>query len=67
MLGLSAGVPLGLCDEPDTAKYIKINRIRGLLQKSWQHNFSEISKAPTGITKFAAETQQHLISNDAAR
>jgi hypothetical protein len=41
--------------------------IRGLLQKSWQHIFSEISKAPTGISKFAAERQQHLISNDAAR
>jgi hypothetical protein len=41
--------------------------IRRLLQKSWQHNFSEISKAPTGISKFAAERQQRLISNDAAR
>jgi hypothetical protein len=41
--------------------------IRGLLQKSWQHKFSEISKAPTGISKFAAERQQRLISNDAAR
>jgi hypothetical protein len=39
---------------------------RGLLQKSWQHNFSEISKAPTGISKFAAERQQRLFSNDAA-
>jgi hypothetical protein len=41
--------------------------IRGLLQKSWQHYFSEISKSPTGISKFAAERQQRLISNDAAR
>jgi hypothetical protein len=41
--------------------------IRGLLQKSWQHNFSEISKAPAGISKFAAERQQRLISNDATR
>jgi hypothetical protein len=44
-----------------------ITYIRGLLQKSWQHNFSEISKAPTGISKSAAERQQRLISNDAAR
>jgi hypothetical protein len=35
--------------------------------KSWQHYFSEISKALTGISKFAAERQQRLISNDAAR
>jgi hypothetical protein len=41
--------------------------LRGLLQKSWQHYFSEISKASTGISKFAAERQQRLISNDAAR
>jgi hypothetical protein len=40
--------------------------IHGLLQKSWEHNFSEISKAPTGISKFAAERQQRLMSNDAA-
>jgi hypothetical protein len=41
--------------------------IRGLLQKSWQHYFSEILKALTGISKFAAEREQRLISNDAAR
>jgi hypothetical protein len=44
-----------------------VTYIHGLLQKSWQHYFSEISKAPTGISKFAAEKQQRLISNDAAR
>jgi hypothetical protein len=41
--------------------------IRGLLQKSWQHYFPELSQDPTGIFKFSAERQQRLISNDAAR
>jgi hypothetical protein len=41
--------------------------IRGLLQKSWRHYFPELSEDPTGIFKFAAERQQRLFSNDAAR
>jgi hypothetical protein len=51
----------------DYLTLLSVWRLRELLQKSWQHYFSEISKAPTRISKFASERQQRLISNHAAR